>query len=117
MPTRRAFLRSLSSATAGIFFVGCNCVVSAFGSFWGSSSPWEPSAAQTGLARKRREVMVGGHRVLTVDVHCHVAVPEVWDLIKDRIRREGSTGDLSWGPIILHCGIAIPSMGFFPCRD
>lgn len=97
MPTRRAFLRSLSSATAGIVFVGCNCVESAFGSFLGSSSPWKQSAAQTGLARQRREVMVGGRRVLTVDVHCHVGVPEVWDLIKDRIRREGSTGDLQQG--------------------
>jgi aminocarboxymuconate-semialdehyde decarboxylase len=38
--------------------------------------------------------MLSGQRVLTIDVHCHFQVPEVWNLIKDRIRREGLTGDL-----------------------
>jgi aminocarboxymuconate-semialdehyde decarboxylase len=31
----------------------------------------------------RRQVSVGGRRVKTVDVHCHVTMPDAWDLIKD----------------------------------
>jgi aminocarboxymuconate-semialdehyde decarboxylase len=32
--------------------------------------------------------------VVVVDVHSHVRVPEVWELVKDRIGREGRTGDM-----------------------
>lgn len=34
------------------------------------------------VAQKRREVMVGGRRVRTVDVHAHCAVPDVLDVVK-----------------------------------
>jgi aminocarboxymuconate-semialdehyde decarboxylase len=90
MPTRREFLRDLSSATAGILFAGCCCADSSLG----FALNRQQSAAQPGASRKRREVSVGGHRVVVVDVHSHVRVPEVWELVKDRIGREGRTGDM-----------------------
>jgi aminocarboxymuconate-semialdehyde decarboxylase len=89
MPTRREFLRDLSSATAGIFFAGCCCA----DTFPGFALSRQQSAAQPGAGRKRREVTVGGRRVVVIDVHSHVRVPEVWDLVKDRIGREGGLGD------------------------
>lgn len=87
MATRREFLQGLAGAGAGIVFVGCGLVDAA------------RAAMQVDGKRKRREVVVGGRRVKTVDVHCHCLIPEVWDLIKDyefgqffREQLDGSTG-------------------------
>src|ERR1700730_3199183 len=90
MSTRREFLKGVSRATAGVFFLGSSCVDSSLGFMPGR----QQSAAQPGANRKRRKVVVGGHRVLSVDVHGHAPVPDVWELVKDRIRREGRTGDI-----------------------
>jgi aminocarboxymuconate-semialdehyde decarboxylase len=90
MPDRREFIKSVSRAAAGIFFVGCCCGDSSLG--LASSLP--QSAAQTAAGRKRRELIVGGQRVKVVDIHAHVRVPEAWDLVKDRIAREGRPGDV-----------------------
>jgi aminocarboxymuconate-semialdehyde decarboxylase len=64
------------------------------------------SAASPVAKRKPREVFVGGQRVKVVDVHAHVRVPEAWDLVKDRIGREGRAGDLAQakpeGPSNIH---------------
>ncbi len=30
-----------------------------------------------------------------MDIHAHVRVPEAWDLVKDRIGREGRAGDVT----------------------
>ena len=70
MSNRRKFLKDVSTTTAGLFFVGCGLAESALGGF------------QAG-AGKRRQVAVGGRRVMTVDIHCHVTMPEAWDLLKD----------------------------------
>jgi aminocarboxymuconate-semialdehyde decarboxylase len=51
------------------------------------------SSSDMGTSRKRREVSVANRRVKVIDVHAHVRVPEAWDLVKDRIGREGRTGD------------------------
>jgi aminocarboxymuconate-semialdehyde decarboxylase len=55
----------------------------------------QQSGAPSVAKRKRREVMVGGHRTAVVDIHAHVRVPEAWDLVKDRIVREGRAGDVA----------------------
>jgi aminocarboxymuconate-semialdehyde decarboxylase len=68
--SRREFLSSLSGASARILFVGCGVVESAM------------AAAQSSVRGKRRQVTIGGQRVLTVDVHTHVLVPEALDLVK-----------------------------------
>jgi aminocarboxymuconate-semialdehyde decarboxylase len=65
MATRREFLKSLVDSTAGVFFVGC-CLHNA-----GAQS--QPRRAG------RRQVMIGGRRVLTVDIHSHCYV-DVSDL-------------------------------------
>jgi aminocarboxymuconate-semialdehyde decarboxylase len=102
MPTRREFLKSVSSTTAGIFFAGCCCVESSLG----VSQNAQQSAARPAANRKRREIVIGGQRVKVVDVHAHVRVPEAWDLVKDRIGREGRAGDVAQakpeGPSNIH---------------
>ena len=90
MPTRREFLRDLSGATAGIVFAGCCCADSTPG----FALRRQQSAARTAAGSKRREVAINGHRVVVVDVHSHVRVPEAWELVKDRIAREGRPGDM-----------------------
>jgi len=102
MPNRREFLKAVSSTAAGIFFTSCCCAESSFG-----FSPKPPQSAAPPVAgRKRREVVVGGHRAAVVDIHAHVRVPEAWDLVKDRINREGLAGDVTLanpeGPANIH---------------
>ena len=42
------------------------------------------AAGQAAAPRgKRREVTVGGRRVKVIDLHCHISVPEIWDVIQD----------------------------------
>jgi aminocarboxymuconate-semialdehyde decarboxylase len=55
------------------------------------------SSAPPPANRKRRDVLVNGRRVKVVDIHAHVRVPEAWDLVKDRIGREGRAGDVQLG--------------------
>jgi aminocarboxymuconate-semialdehyde decarboxylase len=93
MPTRREFLKSVSGTAAGIVFTSCSCVDPSFGF---ARNPRQ-SAAQPVANRKRREVVIGGQRAKVVDVHAHVRVPEAWDLVKDRIGREGRAGDVQLG--------------------
>ena len=77
MRNRRQFLQDASLATAGIFFVGCGWGESLFGAQQSGGARTAPGAG------KRRLVSVGGRRVTTVDLHCHVTMPEAWDLLKD----------------------------------
>lgn len=71
MPNRRDFLRSVG-ASAGVVFVGCSlCDALA------ASIP-----AQAGGAAPRRHTMVGKRRVKTIDIHCHVSIPEALALLK-----------------------------------
>jgi aminocarboxymuconate-semialdehyde decarboxylase len=88
MPTRREFLRDLSGAAAGIAFAGCCCGKSAFAF---ARRPQQSAASAAGS--KRGKVVINGRRVTVIDVHSHVRVPEAWELVKDRIAREGHYGD------------------------
>jgi aminocarboxymuconate-semialdehyde decarboxylase len=90
MPTRRQFLKSVSGTAAGILFAGCSCAESSFGF---ALKPRQ-YGAEPAAKRKPREVVIGGRRAKVVDVHAHVRVPEAWDLVKDRIGREGRAGDV-----------------------
>ena len=71
MSNRREFLQDLATTTAGILFTGCGLADSAGG--------FQQSAGDG----RRREILIGGRRVRTIDLHCHCYVPEVWDLVKD----------------------------------
>jgi predicted TIM-barrel fold metal-dependent hydrolase len=89
MPTRREFLKDLSAA-AGIVFAGCCCS--------GPTLAFARMRQQSGAAApgaKRAPVMINGQRVPIIDVHSHVRVPEAWDLVKDRIARDGHYGDMA----------------------
>ena len=75
MSSRRQFLKNLGHATAGVCFTGCGLTASAQALM---------AAGQAAAPRgKRREVTVGGRRVKVIDLHCHIGVPEIWDVIKD----------------------------------
>jgi aminocarboxymuconate-semialdehyde decarboxylase len=91
MTARRQFLKSIGGAAAGIVFSGCGC---AGRSFAFAKDPRQ-SAAPPAPKSKPREVMVGGRRARVIDIHAHVRVPEAWDLVKDRITREGRPGDVT----------------------
>ena len=67
--TRREFLQTTGGALAGLAFVGCELMAAA------------PARAQA----RRREVVVSGKRVRTVDVHAHCAVPEALALMNAKL--------------------------------
>jgi aminocarboxymuconate-semialdehyde decarboxylase len=69
MSTRREFLETTAGALAGLAFVGCDLMAAA------------PARAQG----RRREVVVNGKRVKTVDVHAHCAVPEALALMNQKL--------------------------------
>ncbi|PYO01976.1 MAG: hypothetical protein DMD91_05730 [Candidatus Rokuibacteriota bacterium] len=78
--TRREFLGDAAGTVAGIAFVGCDLVSAA------------PAQAQA----RRREVVVNGRRVKTVDVHAHCAVPEAMALMGMK-----TTGPSAQFPLLL----------------
>src|SRR5712691_9643568 len=69
MPTRREFVKDVAGAMAGLVFVSCGLVAAV------------EAQPQSGSATARRQVVVGGRRVKTVDVHTHCAVPEAMALM------------------------------------
>ena len=83
MPNRRDFIKSVVGASAGVVFVGCElCDAMAAG-----------RPAQVGSGIKHKAAMVGKRRVKTVDVHCHVSVPEATELLKGtKIERRPGAG-------------------------
>jgi aminocarboxymuconate-semialdehyde decarboxylase len=84
MRNRRVFLNQFAGAAAGLL-VSRICDAAA-----GMTS------AQIGAAPgKRREVVIGGRRIKTVDIHAHTFVPEVWDLVKDTPLAAAARGNLT----------------------
>lgn len=61
MPNRRDFFKCLGHTTAGLYLLAHGL----------------EAAAQSG----RKEVMVGGRRIRTVDIHAHAVIPAVEDVI------------------------------------
>ena len=102
MPTRREFLKDVSRTAAGIVFTSCCCADRS----WSLALNLQQSAAPSAANRNRRDVVIRGQAVKVIDVHAHVRVPEAWDLVKDRIGREGRPGDMQLakpdGPANIH---------------
>jgi aminocarboxymuconate-semialdehyde decarboxylase len=69
MTTRREFLNGAAGAMAGAVFTGCDLL----------GTPHVH--AQPAGAARRREVVVNGRRVKTVDIHAHCAFPEAMALM------------------------------------
>lgn len=87
MSNRREFFTHLLSATAGMVFLGDGLADAAARSLQG------------GTTGKRRDVMVGGRRVKTIDVHAHCVVRDAFELVKDydwgqAARATGPEGDM-----------------------
>ena len=72
MPTRRELLGQVAGALAGIAFSGCGLM--------------HRAAAQTPGQPRRREVVVAGKRVTTVDIHAHCHIPEALELVGQKVR-------------------------------
>jgi aminocarboxymuconate-semialdehyde decarboxylase len=78
MTNRREFLQTTAGALTGLVFVGCDLMAAS------------PARAQA----RRREVVVNGKRVKTVDVHAHCAVPEALALMNLKLEGRALRPDL-----------------------
>ncbi len=81
--SRRHFLSTSVVAGGGLFF--CPCGLTA-----------QPPAAAT-----RRQVVVGGRRVRTIDMHAHVFVDEAWPLVKDFPQTDKAMANLGASPMAI----------------
>ncbi|HWF38108.1 MAG TPA: amidohydrolase family protein [Candidatus Acidoferrales bacterium] len=79
MSNRRAFIRTIAGATAGLVFTSCDLLDAAAAK--AAAMPVPPQAAGATPGAKR-VVTVGGKRAKVIDVHAHCQVPEVADLLK-----------------------------------
>ena len=87
MSNRRDFLKDVACASAAIFLSRADLVRAA------------GPLAQSGGDAKRRQIIVGGRRVKTVDLHCHATVPEAVDLLKGTsLERRGGGGQMLLTP-------------------
>jgi predicted TIM-barrel fold metal-dependent hydrolase len=86
---RREFLKGTLVAGAGISFVGCSARHSAADI---TQAARDPDTLQSDFPRP---VMVNGKRMLTVDIHAHTQVADVWPLIEGN---PGLDGDNPYGP-------------------
>jgi aminocarboxymuconate-semialdehyde decarboxylase len=76
MVTRRDFIHAAAGAMAGVAFVGCDLL----------NAPHVH--AQAGTPVRRREVVVSGRRVKTVDIHAHCAFPEAMAMLGLKVKPE-----------------------------
>ena len=72
MTMHREFIDHGGDAPTGVAFTGCHLL---------SATPAHAPAPAAGTATRRREVVVNGRRVKTVDVHAHCSVPEAMALL------------------------------------
>src|SRR5215470_396886 len=83
MSTRGAFDSSAAGVMANIAFVDCEVLgaAQARARARGKARASGRSGQATATAGRRREVMVGGRRVKTIDVHAHCVIPEAYALL------------------------------------
>ena len=75
--SRRHLLSGAAGAMAGIAFVGCGFHRAA----WSQTAPAAPA--------RRREIIIAGKRVRTIDVHAHCHIPEALALVDKKIEVAG----------------------------
>src|SRR5437763_7153092 len=78
MANRRELLGTVAGAMAGIAFTGCGFHRAALA-----------QAGAPAQAQRRREIVVSGKRVKTVDVHAHCHIPEALELMGQKQRFPG----------------------------
>jgi len=90
MTNRRQFVKGVVGASAGAFLLGRSSI---------GEPPQTPTAAFE--VPKHKPVTVGGKKVKTVDVHCHVNIPEVAEFLKGTtLERSGGAGARTRNPAI-----------------
>lgn len=87
--SRRDFLKSTLVAGAGLTFVSCTEGTPLADT---TAAVRDPDTLQSDFPRP---VMVNGKRMLTVDIHCHTQVSDVWPLIEGH---EALDGGNPYGP-------------------
>ena len=80
---RREFLKGALVAGAGITFVACN---SQYAAAEKTQAARDPDTLESDFPRP---VVVNGKRMLTVDIHAHTEVSEVWQLIEGHPALDG----------------------------
>ncbi len=80
---RREFLKGTLAAGAGITFVGCSARTGAIDA---TQVERDPDTLQSDFPRP---VVVNGKRMLTVDIHAHTDVDDVWQLIEGHPALDG----------------------------
>ena len=78
MSTRRESINDVAGAESGVVFTGCNVVNSAQG--------------QTQPGGRRRQVVVSGRRVKTVDVHAHCVIAQALALMGRKLEDQRGPG-------------------------
>ena len=96
MTTRREFIQQ----AAGIAFTSCAMLDAAHA---------QPAAAHSG---KRRQVVVAGKRVKTVDVHAHCVIPEAMALMAMPAR---ARAPVMPNPAEMRCFIGVREFCIVPC--
>jgi aminocarboxymuconate-semialdehyde decarboxylase len=76
MSNRREVLGGIAGAIAGVAFTGCGFAPAAYA---------QASHDATNTAVRRREVVINGKRVRTVDVHAHCHIPEALALMGRKV--------------------------------
>ncbi len=76
MTTRKKFIRHAAGEVAAIAFTGCSVL----------------NAAQAQPGGRRRQVVVNGRRVKTIDVHAHCVIPEALGLMGLKVEDQRGPG-------------------------
>ena len=91
----------MAGATSALAFTECDLVAAArTQARSGARGRSKPSAARAKLsvAGKRRQVVVGGRRVKTIDVHAHCVIPEAYALLGLKVSDHRGPGIDEVGP-------------------
>jgi aminocarboxymuconate-semialdehyde decarboxylase len=82
MQVRGEFIKRSAGAMPGLVFTGCSLA---------SAAP-APARGKPKPAGRRREVVVAGRRVKTIDVHAHCVIPEALALLGKRLEDQRGPG-------------------------
>ena len=82
--TRRGFLETSFLAGGGLVF--CPCAL---------------TAQARAAAPTRRQVVVGGQRVRTIDMHAHVFIDDAWPMVKDFPQTDKAMANLGASPMAI----------------
>jgi len=99
MAVSEAFAKSFTDAMTAIAFTGCDVLGATRRRGRPKTRP-VPAArrGKLAVAGRRREVVVGGRRVKTIDVHAHCVIPEAYALLGLKVENHRGPGIDEVGP-------------------